>query len=102
MTLFWLFEIFIFVCLRAGDQEGPFHARGGGGEAVGLPPGHPKVAGLPPVLLDPAAVALGDEPLPAPGGHLAHELVGEEASGAAAVHEPLEDTAEEKMRDLVE
>ena len=48
---------------------------------------------LPPVLLDPAAVALGDEPLPAPGGHLAHELVGDETGAAAAHHEPLEDAA---------
>ena len=48
---------------------------------------------LPPVLLDPAAVALGDEALPAPGGHLAHELVGEEAGPAAAAHESLENAA---------
>ena len=54
---------------------------------------------LPPVLLDPAAVALGDEPLPAPGGHLAHQLVGEEAGAAAATHEPLEHALKKESHD---
>ena len=60
-----------------------------GGHAPGLT--HRPAVGLPPVLLDPATVTLGDEPLPAPGGHLAHQLVGEEAGTAAATDEPLED-----------
>ena len=78
MTLFWLFGFYLLRVLLLLHHRASW----------------PRIASLPPVLLDPAAVALGDEPLPAPGGHLADQLVGEEAGAAAATHEPLEHAGE--------
>jgi len=46
---------------------------------------------LPKVILDPSTVTLGDEPLPAPCWHFAHQLVRDDAFLAAAEDEPLQD-----------
>ena len=85
MTLFWLFGFYLLrVHLLLLHHRASW----------------PRIASLPPVLLDPAAVALGDEPLPAPGGHLAHELVGDETGSAAADHKPLEDATAKVRRSI--